>query len=114
MATVPLGADFARENPEHRWTTACAMLDMASTDLDKSDDSDEEIDFYTNVKFHALDKLMMTPAPDAAAFARKLAIFFSEECGHFFPEYSKPMDAALLVDAERLAAEARHGGAGPD
>ena len=84
------------------WQAALEAYEMARTDLAECGSTDVEADFYTDAQFTALDTLMTTPAPDAGALARKLEIFFAEECGAFGEDWRLPMQRSLLGDARRL------------
>jgi hypothetical protein len=88
--------------PVHSWLAAREGLEMARRDCLESGDSDEEITLYGLAQGEAGVVLMLTPAPDAAALAHKLAVFRDE--GVYRLDNIGDIFDALIADAQRLQA----------
>jgi hypothetical protein len=105
-----LRSSSARRNDESadaaaRWTRALACFVAADAALAAAAGaSDEVYDPLGSKHEAALQRLLRTPAPDAAALARKLELALDERAGEFFGD-----EAGMKVikrDARRIAASA--------
>jgi hypothetical protein len=88
------------------WSRRLKAYELAKADANSlvgEDCTDAECEFYSDVQWKALCELIVTPAPDIAAFARKVAIFIEEAVGG--PTHSAPAKS-LFADAMRFEAEA--------
>jgi len=72
---------------------------MATRDLEPEGLEDEEVNLLAGAQVQAIFALMRTPAPDIAAYARKLEIFIAEDCPSFAEGW---MTEGLLSDVRRL------------
>ena len=92
-------------------TPACAAHDAmkAGTDewqatLKRVFELEGEVGEYVDRTSDALDKLLVTPAPDYAALAVKLEIALQEDVFNLRDDYSE-FGAVLLADVRRLGRE---------
>lgn len=91
--------------PADKWLTARDGLEMARRDCLESGDSDDEFTLYGLAQSEAGVALRLTPAPDAAALAHKLAVFRDEEVYRL--DNIEDVFDALIADALGLANGAR-------
>lgn len=94
-------------NPPQPWDALVAAYEIATADCEGLGESysDLECDFYADAQFAALVSVLIAPAPDIAALARKLRIFAAEDAGEL--RERQRLYAALIADAESLASRAK-------
>lgn len=102
MVGTIIGLAPAPPNPKSNWRSACETFAMAQADL-RDVESDEELGIFAGAQMMAMMTMLLTPAPDVAALARKLEVFRDEEAYGHIDETLLPIFAALVEDAHCLA-----------
>ena len=86
-----------------KWTRALARFDAAEAALAEAAGAPDEVYDPIGARHEvALQHLLRTPAPDAAALARKLELALDERAGEFFGDEAAMK--AIKRDARRIAA----------
>jgi hypothetical protein len=88
-----------------RWHRALARLDEAEAALAAAAGAPDDVYDPIGARHEAaLQRLLRTPVPDAAALARKLELALDERAGEFFGDEAAMK--AIKRDARRIAASA--------
>jgi hypothetical protein len=106
MATDTLKGGIRPENPESEWLHVCDTWDMARKDMDEAGDTDDEINLYGLAYCEAYCALIRTPAPNAAALARKLEVFRDEEAYGLVREAVDEFIGVMIDDVNRIGGRA--------